>query len=77
MARPLAKPIPLILGPEPDPDALPQKITTLQGVTIGSHYFGPLSAQAIRKWPLRWHVFNGRQVTDTRAFLAEAQRRFA
>jgi hypothetical protein len=77
MPRPAANAVPLHLPPEIDPDSLPRYSAVPQLEQIGCHYFGPISGRTIREtWPLEWRMFNGRLVTDTREFVAEAQRRF-
>jgi hypothetical protein len=77
MPRPTAKPVPLHLPPEIDPDSLPRFSTALQLQEIAGRYYGPISSRTIREtWPLEWRMFNGRLVTATLDFVAEAQRRF-
>ena len=76
MARPQKNPIPLCLRPEIDFDVLPLNCTSQQGQEIVSYYVGATSKKTISKWPLEWRGYNGRYVTNTRALIAEAQRRF-
>jgi hypothetical protein len=77
MPRPMTHPPVLVLPCEPDLDRLPRYATKDQLAEIHCRYFGPISKRTIREsWPLEWHLLNDRQVSETRAFLAEAQRRF-
>jgi hypothetical protein len=76
MARSQKNPIPLCLRPEIDFGVLPVNSTLPQGEEIVSHYVGTTSKRTIREWPLEWRRYNGRHVTNTRALIAEAQRRF-
>jgi hypothetical protein len=69
--------IPFELPPDPDPALLPQLITATTCAAMHGWYFGRISSAAIRRWPqLHWHRLNGRAMTQTTTFLAEARRRF-
>lgn len=76
MPRPMSNPEPLILPPEPDPDRLPRYADRPTLARIHQHYFGPQSPRTLEAWPLAWRRVNGRAVSEVRAFLIEAQRRF-
>ena len=76
MPRPMSKLEPLLLPPEPDPDSLPRFTDRETLAAIHRRYYGPQSPRSLQNWPLDWRIVNGRAVAETRAFLAEAQRRF-
>ncbi len=78
MPRPQTHPMPVpFFPPEPDPEKLPRHGDRRLLAQIHSHYFGPLSDRTLeRNWSLEWRIVNGHAVTEVRAFLAEAQRRF-
>ncbi len=64
------------LPPNPDPDRLPLYGDRRQLAQIHTQYFGPISNRTLEDWPLEWRRVNGRAVSEMRAFLAEAKRRF-
>jgi hypothetical protein len=77
MPRSPLHPTLLDLPDEPDPNRIPIRYGDRhQLAEIHHRYFGPLSARSLEVWPLPWRRVNGRAVTDVRAFLAEAERRF-
>jgi hypothetical protein len=78
MPRPLSRPMQIDFPPRLDADKLPQHGTAELCAQIHTHYLGPISPRVIReRWSsLGWRTVNGRSVTDIRAFIAEAQRRF-
>jgi hypothetical protein len=77
MARPMTNPPVLQIPLEPDADRLPRYLSAPQIAALHVQWYGPISPRTLREvWPLTWLVMNGRLVTETRAFLAEAQRRF-
>jgi hypothetical protein len=76
MPRPMSRPEPLALPPEPDPEKLPRFADRPTLARIHTHYFGPQSHRTLETWPLTWRRVNGRAVSEVRAFLVEAQRRF-
>jgi hypothetical protein len=68
---------PLVLPPEPNAEVLPRYVTDAQCAEAHCRWFGPAGRRTIKdKWPLTWFISNGRAVTSSRDFLAEAQRRF-
>jgi hypothetical protein len=75
MPRPISRPQPFVLPPEPDPSILPRYGDRQLLAKIHCHYFGPQSPRTLETWPLDWRMVNGRAVAEVRAFLAEAQRR--
>jgi hypothetical protein len=77
MPRPMTNPPVMYLPPEPDPEQLPRYLPKEGLAEVHVRYFGPISGRTIREnWCLQWVAVNGRLVSETRAFLAEAQRRF-
>jgi hypothetical protein len=76
MPHPMVRPEPLVLPPEPDPEKLPRYADRQTLARIHTFYFGPESPRTLEAWPLMWRRVNGRAVSEVRAFLAEAQRRF-
>ena len=76
MPRPMSRPEPLVLPPELDPESLPRVADRETMAAIHRHYYGPQSPRSLQNWPLDWRIVNGRAVAETRAFLAEARRRF-
>jgi hypothetical protein len=69
--------VPLALRDEVRAEALPRYLTKAQAAQVHDQIFGPISPRTIRElWPLKWRIVNKKAVTETRAFLAEAQRRF-
>jgi hypothetical protein len=61
---------------EPGPTKFPQYSDRRFLARIHQQYYGPLSEHSLPAWPLDWRIVNGRAVAETRAFMAEAQRRF-
>ena len=76
MPRPMSNPEQLNLPPEPDPAKLPRYGDRRFLARLHCHYYGHQSPRTLEAWPLPWRIVNGRAVTEVRAFLAEAQRRF-
>jgi hypothetical protein len=72
----MSRPELLVLPPELDPESLPRFSDRVTMAAIHRHYYGPQSPRSLQNWPLDWRIVNGRAVAETRAFLAEAQRRF-
>jgi hypothetical protein len=66
----------LELPPEPDLELLPRYATPDQLSQIHRRYWGDISPVTVRRWPLSWFKRNGRIVTATAPFVAEAARRF-
>jgi hypothetical protein len=76
MPRPRSNTAALPLPPKPSPDLWPRYITPEQCELIADRYFSPASRRTIReKWGLKWKVVGARAITETRDFLAEAERR--
>ncbi len=67
--------VPFELPTRPDPALLPRLASAVQLARIHDAYWGPISASAIRAWPLYWSRRDGRLVGEVSAFLIEAERR--
>ena len=77
MPRSISRPRQLVLPHEPDPDLMPIRYGDREQLSqIHERYFGPISGETLRNWPLTWRRVNARSVCEVREFLAEAQRRF-
>src|SRR3954469_12044090 len=61
---------------EIDIDALPAYSARPFLAQLHSQYYGPISPYTLASWSLPWVILNGRACCETRAFVAEAQRRF-
>ncbi|MFL5255181.1 MAG: hypothetical protein ACJ8AI_20255 [Rhodopila sp.] len=59
-----------------DLDALPTYSDRDFLARLHTHYYGPVSRHTLASWPMDWILLNGRACCETRAFVAEAQRRF-
>ena len=58
-------------------EALPRYLTKVQAAQVYAQFWGPISPRTIREnWTLKWRVVNKKALTETSAFLTEAQRRF-
>jgi hypothetical protein len=64
------------LPAEPDADKLPRYGDRKLLAHMHRKYYGPMSDRTLEKWPLDWRRLNGHAVTEVRAFLTEAQKRF-
>jgi hypothetical protein len=67
--------VPFELPTRPDPALLPRLASAAQLARIHDAYWGPISASAIRTWPLYWSHRDGHLVGEVSAFLIEAERR--
>jgi hypothetical protein len=76
MPRPQKNPLLPELPPEPDPTKLPRYGDRRLLAQIHTKYYAPVSPRTLEKWPLVWIILNGRAISEVRAFLIEAQRRF-